>query len=492
MKSANKPKQSQKQPRPRRLRPVPSAEVGVARRPPVKRPGPNSVMPQRQNKSELYKSYRGMAQQLILPGSTQSIQVLPNTTPSQVCARQFRRVVTVNATAATVTAFMSPDLQLPGFINQGGDSTSLPTQGVGIVTESWKAQLGQANGTADYNTCTGLEGKASCGSEPILLRVGAPQTDNAERTIRSFRYIVGEDGVAGSFSFSIKNAGYLDIAVGLAWKFVGGSYPWNVFYQSGNIPLTTKTTSLAFTAGAKVVDIGIFSMGRAGAATLSVTGTNVQALAAAGLYYAPAFEAQVLDDGIVNGRVTAMSMLVQDATNVLEKKGEISIGRVPNHFQLSSRFDTQMSALPKNRAYIGNMQDGGYATWLPSQQDETELNNVPQMYKAYKGSEFLAAQCSGIQPNVAVIRFTFVWCVEFYTPNQGYEKVLTPPCTPEWQAIRYALLLMDAASCNPSHIENAKAIARRIKSALEAAYGFYNEHEVLFKLLGAAATSLIA
>ncbi len=98
------------------------------------------------------------------------------------------------------------------------------------------------------------------------------------------------------------------------------------------------------------------------------------------------------------------------------------------------------------------------------------------MADIYSKSEFLVVEIPNWVAG-ATARLEFTWSVEFYTPNQNYEKILTPPRSPDWNAVYYALLCCDAAHCNPEHENYAVEFVSKVKKAVQSAAAWYDKHQ---------------
>jgi hypothetical protein len=199
-----------------------------------------------------------------------------------------------------------------------------------------------------------------------------------------------------------------------------------------------------------------------------------------------AFEQQIHDQNIQWGKVQSMSCLVQNTSADIYKSGNISAGRVPHKFNIFGNVTSNMAALPRNRVYQGPAANGAYAFWVPSQDDEYAIDQLDHKLAAYKESNYLLFKIDGWLDGSA-LRVQFDWIVEFYTPNQLFEKELCPPMTDEFRMLLFFVLSADAAMCNPEHSKILSALFSRGKGYFDAAKSHYTKHKALYDTLGSLA-----
>jgi len=169
----------------------------------------------------------------------------------------------------------------------------------------------------------------------------------------------------------------------------------------------------------------------------------------------PAFSKFATDNGVKNGRVCSIGALLSNTTPILNKGGSVNAARVPNGFNPFADVVGSISSLPDNRRYQNTLEKGAYVFWVPSQLDEYEIDGINNKHRQYSESERIVIRCSGY-PAGCSFKLHVNWIVEFYTPNQLFEKILPPPLTPEFIELFRVIGNMPAAMCNPAHDNNAQ------------------------------------
>lgn len=422
------------------------------------------------------------ATQLVLPGYTAAPRVLPNSAPSQVCARVYRRVVDVSqATSNHLRVVMLPDLFNPGYVSTN-NLVSIPTAAPGPLSLTGVIQ------TTTDSPAAAVNFPAS------VFKAFAADTNSVIPTSSAGHYgdFNSADGYGRGFPANIPSGSVVSAVFKNASNTkVTAKVSLYVQYNNAGAETTTRVSQLAVgenesasvnyvvppTTDNRLISIFWVVGNSSKEITLKVEFgfTSAQVTSGAGVPFSPAFSRQIIDNRVSHGRVTAMSLYCQCTTAPLNATGNINCGRVPYTFNPLADMSAQLSALPKNRAYQGKFQDGAFVTWLPSQLEECEVNEVPEMSRILDTAEFIALEI----PNWiagATARLEFVWSVEFYTPNQNFDKILTPPRTPEWNALYYALLSLDAAHCNPEHEETIKDYIRKVTQGIAKAVSWWNEH----------------
>lgn len=437
------------------------------------------------------------ATQLALPGLSSNPRVLPNSTPSQVCARSYRRVVDVaQADSTHLRCVMFPDLYNPGYISNNttvvipnardvislsgslttttADNAAAPNYPQTVFkafSENASAALSMSTGTAlgDFSGGTGYGRGFPCNiASGSLMTISAHNVSNTK--------------TAPTISIGVQYYDALIATSEIVYKAVV-SQGETVTYTA-TVPVYTgnRLHGLFFVIG---------NEGKVETIKLSCSFTSGQFSSGAATGFAPAFAEQIIEENISHGRVTAMSIFCQCTTAMQFNSGNINVGRVPYTFNPIGNISEQLSALPNNRRYQGKFVDGAYVNWLPSQLEECEVNEIPEMSRILDTAEFLVLEI----PNWVVgatARLEFVWSVEFYTPNQNFEKILTPPRTPEWNALYYAMLSLDAGHCNPDHVDRAKEYIAKVTRGLAQASQWYSAHADTLKAAGEAVATGLA
>jgi len=169
----------------------------------------------------------------------------------------------------------------------------------------------------------------------------------------------------------------------------------------------------------------------------------------------PAFSEAISDYEISRGRVTSLSMLITNNSSALSKGGSIAAGRVPVSVDPFGDVTEQLSRLPPNKVWVRDAEHGAYCWWMPNTDEQANVSEVQNFRVNYSEADYLLAQVRD-WPVGASIKVTFRWCVEFYSPDQIFEKEHTPCLTEAYRVHRHILGLMPAATCNPEHEKNFK------------------------------------
>lgn len=415
------------------------------------------------------------AKQLVLPIDVVHPKVSPSNYPVQVCSRHIHKVVDVSsATPAYANGFtvtMNPNLYAPGFILTPA-ATAAPHV----------AGLLSVHGDIDNNV-------KSVVGDIIPTAITAVDTEEVTSHIKLKKIpdvaaleLVGLQLTPGIHSMRMS----LHVKAGapIHWetwfKTAGGAW-------TNNANLSThigvqEDADLNWTSGANV-DAIAFRMTATTVATevkLSIVFVQSQVIGNVGETFSPAFQKFVIDNDVTHGRVVSMSILATNTSPDLADGGNINAGRVPKNFNPFTDIASQMAALPTNRRYQGRAKDGAFVTWMPSQFDEFEIDTITNKHEQLKDAEYLIVEVAGWNPPggaTASFRLQFDWIIEFYTPNQLFEKQITPPSTPSFQSLYHMVLCMDAATCNPGHLDQLKKLVGYGVEGLTKGAKFYNEHE---------------
>lgn len=475
---SSKNQSKQKQPQARQKQQVAAQKVKV------KRPSPRKL-------SEAEQYFIALAAQIKAPGESSTQLISPNCAPAQVCCRRFRRVVDVSqANYAKLKVAMFPNLFMPGYIG-GAAAVSIPSAGTGPLMLAGNAKSDGTN--LSLNTLTTLRANGSSGATEAVI-VSIPIADSAASTINAF---LANIPASTFMSVSAENISQTPLAqpqlriycriIGGIWVDVTPVAAQVAIPEHKTMYYTFTTPAVPYNAiGFRVED----TTGKDVALRISLAANNMQIVGGVDSAIGPAFEQQIIDHNITNGRVISMSLLATNTTSELYSSGTVNVGRVPNDFNVASAFAPQLAGLPANRRYQGPFRTGGHVTWMPSQLDEMEIDNVSAMQRSLNDAEFIALEIPDWIAG-ATVRLTFTWLVEFYTPNQLFEKVLTPPRTERWMLVYYALLNSDAAGCNPDHIADKNSFLATLQDGLKRGLGFYQEHKHLINPLAEAIMSAL-
>jgi len=428
------------------------------------------------------------ARQFILPGDCDAggLLVSPSSGSAQMCVRHIHRTIDVSSATlpAGFTCVMRPDLTAPGFVSSSV-GVNVPAGGAGLVNASLDAK--------------GLNAGLSELSPNHKALVWS--NDDAENFIR-LTDIADSGGIKHQglttlpgattnidLNYTFKNSAaitaYYKVAAG--WVILGSrsGASGEVAQLHAVLPANTTAVAWSFTNGPLVSSANVH---------IGLTAELLQFSSASGDCLAPAFPRFILEQNITRGRVIAMSVLATNTSAQLVKGGNINVGRVPHSTGVFAAMADQISVLPENRRYQSGAEKGGYAWWMPSELDEMEPNAIDIVSKAYREADFLLVNVdwSSMAAATCTYRLQFDWVVEFYTPNQLFEKIQTPPITPEYGRLLHRLLMLDAATCNPDHMEQLKELLRSGINAASSVYGFYKDNEAAFDAVAAILTALAA
>jgi hypothetical protein len=467
---------------------------------PMKSSGPSQVPMQKKKRqggsSSQEKGFSGYegdlaiyAKQFLLPSDVPAPKVCPSNYPSQVCSRRIHRVLDVSsATAAYANGFtvvMNPDLYLPGFITSKGTVVAPTVAGIvgieGRLSSNPKSVAGDMENTPLTVTDSTGEKKHlkihGIADSAALIMHGLDLTPGAH-TIKETIHL--RAGAPCTFEVWTKVAG-------AAWAKLAGLSTTIAVNESLQFTATTaaNTDAIAFLRAGSTVncdfDLNMVLL------TSQVTGTSSES-------FSPAFEQFVIDSKVVHGRVISMSVLASNTSPALANGGNINAGRVPRNFNPFINIASEMSALPPNRRHQGLAADGAYVTWMPAQYDEYEIDSVTNKVNQLKEADYLLVEVSGWNPpagSTASFRLQFDWIVEFYTPNQLFEKIVTPAYTPEFSALYNVLLNLDAATCNPGHFDQLKSLLASGIHGISTGLEFYGQHkELIHSVLSVLSTLL--
>jgi hypothetical protein len=433
--------------------------------------------------------FKKLAAMYLTPGETEDngLEISPNSAPAQVCVRHFKRVLDIDA-ATHPNGFrvvMLPNLFTPGFVSEPGGNL-LPLAGTGRLT---------GVGNFEVDPVVSL---TNIGSSKIVF------TDETGRqVVTRFVDITDGAGVARNalpitlttgnrLTVSYRNNMSLALAtpiVSVLAKIAGGNWVQLDAQLAPKGTTIVVNLVLAATYDALAITVGSgnsrylpfsFELGTAAGQLTMGGATSLN----------PAFGEQIIDNDVVTGRVISMSVLATNTSSDLYNGGNIACGRVPNRFDPFGNVATQISGLPDNRGYLGPAKTGGYVVWLPSQFDEFEIDNLSKKAVAYDDAEYIVVQVPN-WPAGATFRLRFDWIVEFYTPNQIFEKVITPPRTPEFEMFFHFVLSMPAGTCNPDHKDLFRRAIKMARDTYAQIGGHYEKYKPFYDAAASALMMLL-
>lgn len=465
---------------------------GPSQVPQVKKKKQGSKAPQ-QPEGE-YAGYSGdlaiYAKQFLLPSDVSCPKVCPSNYSAQVCSRRIHRVVDVSsATAAYANGFtvvMNPDLYLPGYITSAGSIVTPDAAGIvgveGRLSSNPKSLAGEMENTPLLIT-------DSAGTKKHLKIHGI--ADSAGLTMHGIALTPGSHAIRQTVHFRAGAPCKFEVwskVAGAAWAQIANLTSAININETLTYPLATtaaNTDAIAFLRTGTTVNCDF---------DLNMVFATSQFVGAAAESFSPAFESFVLDSKVGHGRVVSMSVLASNTSPALANGGNINAGRVPRSFNPFNNVASEMAALPPNRRHQGLAAEGAYVTWMPAQYDEYEVDSILNKVNQLKEADYLIVEVSGWNPpagTTASFRLQFDWIVEFYTPNQLFEKISTPAYTPEFASLYHVLLSLDAATCNPGHFDQLKSLLASGVRGMSSGLDFYGQHkDMIHSILGILTTLL--
>lgn len=412
--------------------------------------------------SGLNPTQKQYAKQLLTPivCDASGLLVSPSSYPSQVCVRHLHRTVDIDTnTPAFVNGFtvvMSPDILQPVYVSAAANGL-LPSGGAGVC--AMNARLLHHSGGS-----LSAEAKVTDRNQNDAVIAWKLIPDSVALNYLGFNVTPGP---ASPMTISITNTGPSPRLYRAFYKVAG---PWVAMFANSIAPGETLFVAFTTLLNTSAFAVNVDDSAAGDSAKILYSFNSMQIITAATETLVPGFERFVIDNEVGTGRVISMSILATNTSPALSNGGNINVARVPASYSSFQNIAQRISVLPENRRYQGPASLGGYCTWMPSQYDEYEIDNIPEKVLAYQQSEYLLLNVSGWTPpagSVSSFRLQFDWIVEFYTPNQIFEKVITPPMTDEFRTLFYMLLSSPAATCNPEHESTYKDL---IKQGIHYAY----------------------
>jgi len=417
------------------------------------------------------------ARQLILPidtGGVDGVCVLPSSRSTQMCARHIRRVVTLDSDSHPngFTVIMTPDLFMPGFIS-GTAPTTAPFAGAGLVSV-----VGPLNPREIDVDAQRLPYEVAADGK---ILVGQFQTITDSLGVNRNGIRLTPQAAAANTFFSYNNTGIHPVILNTVTKVAGGA--WSAPTVDKIAPYSQMPWIIALGVGVDAIAF-YFSAdtSKSATGTISISASPTQIVLDTGVQFAPAFERFALDKNIQQCRVTSMSILITNTSSALANGGTIEAGCVPRDFNPFETDRSLLAGLPANRRYEGAAAQGGYCFWNPDQDDEWQPDGLEMKQRQLNDSNYLMQRLRGWgggPGNKSSATCYFDWVVEFYTENQLFEKVLTPPQTPAFNNLMYVLATLPRATCNPGHFDNMKALMRGALGAAAKAHGWYKQHKAV-------------
>jgi len=428
-----------------------------------------------------------LSKQFLTPGmdSGTDLVVAPASAPQQVCVRHLHKELDITS-ALQPNGFkvvMRPDLQNPGFVTSPV-TLFVPAGGPGPLDGN-----GTLIGLTDGSDID--EGVARFVDNTLveILSEVTPIVDSL--AVQHFGFNINTVGPC-AISLSLIKRSLSPANVNVWCKIPAG--PWVLVIT---LP-TTQSKEVSFSGGilpnSDAIAFSVFGNTDSFSARFALGLSSAQVQSAGVNSYAPAFETFGIDNNITSYRVLSMGCLLQNTSPDLLNGGSINTGRVPYDFvPFGPNTVDALSSLPTNRRYQGKAKDGSNITWMPSQYTEFEPDSVSAKTQALAVAEYLFAEVDGWGGGASVSSFKvhFDWIVEFYTPNQIFEKVLTPPRTPEFDVLFNVMLMMPAATCNPEHEEGYKRFLNKVLDTAGKGLSFYKEHADTINALAQGLMSMI-
>jgi len=467
---------SSKQPLAAKSKPVPSQSNAAGKKPQRKRqPNTSQKLAKiRDNHARTKPSFGSaqlrLAQQIIAPASI-SGEVLP--TPlvhsEPVVPRIYHRIIDyVVPASGKFTAVMSPDLFVPGSITN--DSIKLiPTGGPGELV----FQGGAAIVNPGPAGMVDIRGTFSTATEKLITKThditfaGVTKRGLTVSTTGGGRFVITNKNQTKQFSCNI-------------WYVQGG-----VWTDTGAV-ICAANSQMNFNIGANGGAIALTHNGAVTVEDVQVSWSFLTAQYTADptvmTSFSPAFADAISKYNITQGRVLALTMKITNTSNALSKGGNISIGRVPSGFNAFADISQEMSKLPANRRYQGPAETGGFTFWMPAQDDEWSLDEIPKKAQSYAQANFILAHLNGL-PVGSSFRITFAWLVEFYTAEESFNKIQTPPITEQWSALVALMSAMDSSCCNPESQGAFDRFVANTRAYVKGAKDHYERNADTYQML---------
>lgn len=434
-----------------------------------------------------------MARSIILPGATNNPTPLPCSATAQLATRIIRKNFTLGSSNLSADGraaiIITPDMYSPAYIMRPG--TTLIPSVPGPFSMSGNSEIGDdpvLGGFYGFQNFRSGSGSEASWADPIHVTLGGDtrtvfdiacvsactvtavlkrnSKHDAYVRVRFFTSVAGAwsaafTGVAlGDYGTTVQQT----IALAANTRYFG----WYFENANGSPYIGNEGSSLR-------VEISL-SYGEVGQTPQATLGGSADHL----YQEIPNY---ILDSKIESGCVNSFSVLVSNSSSQVTKQGQVYAARcnmdvLTNWAQLESN----IAALPDNRRYIGLAETGAYAWWMPDTIETAAPDTVVSYTNAVRKQEILIVYLKGL-PATATFNVSFSWNVSFYTRNQLFEKIPTPPLTESWLQTFHALANLPAASCNPEHESMFRALVKKVADGAGSAYQHYERNKVLYDSL---------
>lgn len=388
--------------------------------------------------------YRKVATQMIAPGSCGSKPVLlPSNGASQMCSRHIHKEFDVSADDYPngFSILIEPDFSTPSYLS-ALNVVAVPSLGAGKLTVSgscsqdgvvqsigqWKAKSGSAESAVIQNTVATVQG-----DDWMILDVAAAA------------------GSGGRLHLQDRSPNQCVYTLILATQ--AGASPLEPLASVTTSQSESTETDLGLLPACDRILWRLVDAGQPSILEMNFHFSEAQISSDAASALVPAFSRFATEFGVTAGRIGSIGCLVTNTSPAIQKGGNINSARIPRNFRIFDDPVSNIASLPDNRRYQSTAETGTYVFWIPEQLDEYEVDDLANKYRQYKNSNRLLVVCTGY-PAGATFKVHIDWVIEFYTPNQLFEKAVNPHMTPEMVELFRVIASMPAAMCNPEH-ENA-------------------------------------
>lgn len=429
--------------------------------------------------------YNKYARQIIYPGDASDPDVLPARTPAQLCPRIIRKnfvlgASNIDAQGSTVIV-MEPDMLTPAYILKGDVQQLGPTARLKVTSERLTADPQGMRGVVNV-----LDGETGAQVLSNLIPIA-----DSVNTIKNGLKV----SCVGASTFDIYATAisqFQNEAVLRVWYKTNGV--WTDNGSTGFLPGMGKTTfklNMTLNAGTTALAFQLLDATNAfiTAKTYSLSLDMIIGNGASEVTFASSSEGlnlfqeipnYILDNDINDARLTSMSLLVTNTSAPLQRSGQIYAARMQRRdISDVDSIPVQIAALPDNRKYVGAAENGAYVWWMPDTLELAEPAPLAQWTANARHQEVIVVYIKGLSA-ASSFNCTFCWAPEFNTPNQLFEKRVTPFYTAEWEKVRYNLALLNAASCNPDHYEMFKNLVAKGYQGAKGIYDHYNDHKAIY------------
>ncbi len=419
-----------------------------------------------QNKWRMSKYDTAVINQILCPGNSGSATVVaPSRGTQSVCSRHIHKEVDIDSVAYPngFAVVMRPDIHSPSYITSQGAGNFPTAQSTMSMNGTIQYSPGSNFVGGSFDAKNEVDGHALI--SPQVITIGATDYYGFNGVFDHYLHIavrnVGETESTPSITFYDYDGVNLNMLTDFKSVGEGSEKTWTGGFSG---PVTSLVWAVSNPNNILHFSLQ-FDMGHAQIATATTDTFN------------KAFPKVETDLAVTCGRVLSMSVLLTNTTPLLEKGGNINVARVPHTFNIfGPNVVSKLSDLPDNRRYQSTAAEGGYAWWVATEIDAFEIDGVANKTRQYRESEFIYASVLG-WPAGSSFKLHFDWVIEFYTPNQLFEKSPPPPLTPKFERILYVLSRVPAATCNPEHGKLFQKLISTGNSIYGMAKGAYDHFE---------------